>query len=253
VRALLFLVALAMAAAPALAQEGNASTNESAGGSGAAGGDAPAAPQAVSFTLVPLNAGGDWVWALEGQSRPNPPLVVPPGAQVTLVLKQTEASAGTPHNLQVSTAPPQKTPNVADPGETQTITFTAPSGAGTMSYVCLIHAASMKGIIQIRTAEAQGGGSGAWEQFDGPTVPLGQVDPGAPAECAANPVPAVLESHVIGAPVPSDYVLRCTNPDAATAAPARPAHPADWVIPLSWGLIGLGVVGVVWVHKFYKP
>jgi hypothetical protein len=260
VRPLLFLVALTLAAAPALAQEGNATTDTPAGdaGGGTAGNGTEGGatgPQPVTFTLVPLNVGGDWMWALEGQTRPNPPLVVQPGAQVTLIIKQNEASAGTPHNLEVGTAPKQKTPNIVDPGDTETLTFTAPATAGTLAYVCLIHAGSMKGTIQIRTADAGGGGaaSGEWEEFEGPTVTLGDVVSGVSADCASRPVPAIVADGVIGGPVPSDYAERCENPNAASETPVRAAHAADWVIPLSWALIGLGIVGVVWVHKFYKP
>lgn len=261
-RALLFLVALALAAAPALAQEGNApDTNATTGeapqgGDGNATGEAPAeeGPKSVSFTLVGINQGGDWKWALEGETRANPPLVVPPGAQVTIIIKQIAESDGTPHNLQVTTAEKPTTPNIVSTGDTQTLTFTAPTTAGTLSYVCLIHASSMKGVITIRTegAPAGGGGGGEWEEFDGATVPLGSVAAGVPSECADRPVPAVVAENVIGAPVASDYVQRCVDPNAGDSVEVPP-HGADLVIPLSWGLIALGVVGVVWVHKFYKP
>lgn len=263
-RALLFLVALALMAAPALAQEGNATdgTNSTGGtpGEGAQGGDgnategaeggAPAAPQPVTFTLVPGNVGGNWVWHLEGQTQVNPPLVVQPGAEVTIIIKQTENSAGVPHNLQVGT---EKTAVITNPGDTQTIKLTAPAEAGSLRYVCLIHEASMKGVLQIRTASAGGGGGDAeWEEFDGETVPLGQVAAGAPAECADRPVPAQMQNSYIGGPVPADYVQRCMNPQGDVESGPAP-HGADYVIPISWALIGLGVVGVVWAHKFYTP
>lgn len=260
-RALLFLVALALAAAPALAQEGNATDPDATPGGAPAGegnatGEPPAeeGPGSFTFTIVPINVGGDWRWALEGETRSNPPLVVTPGAQVTIIIKQTAESEGTPHNLQVTTPEKPTTPNIVGTGETETLTFTAPTTTGTLSYVCLIHAGSMKGVLTVRTESAAGGGgaAGEWEEFEGETVPLGSVAPGATPECADRPVPAVIADNVIGGPVASDYLQRCQDPNAGDVAEVPP-HGADFVIPISWGLIALGIVGVVWVHKAYKP
>lgn len=265
-RAFLLLVALLLAAASASAQDGNTTSpdgaspgegNATAGegdatGEGNATGEAPAdaGPKKVAFTLVSQNMGGRFIWVLEGQTAANPPLTVGPGDEVTITIVNGD---GIPHNLGIRGVDGEpKTPTIANEGDTQTLTFTAPE-SGTLTYVCLIHPETMRGTIRVQAAgAAPAPGAGDDPAIEGPTVTLGEVGSGVPAECADRPVPAIVADQVIGGPVPSDYVSRCLNPDGPVVA-GPPPHPADYVIPISWLLIGLGVAGTVWVHKFYKP
>lgn len=258
-RALLFLVALVLAAAPAVAQEGdatNATGNDTpATGTDApgneTGGETPAGPQSVSLTLLSQAGGGAYWWVLEGQTARNPTLAVPPGAQVTITIKNADNGY---HNLRVRAPVDQKTADISATGDTQTITFTAPTEIGKeIAYLCEYHATTMAGILVVGDAPpppAAGGGEGD-SDINGPSVPLGQlIDAQSP--CDQRAVPAAVADEVIGGPTAADYLERCRNPNAA-GPPAVEPHAADYVIPVSWALIGLGVVGVVWVHRFYKP
>lgn len=253
-RALLVLVALLLVAASAYAQDDattTPATNETpdANETSDAGGEAPAAPEPVTFTLVSRNAGG-FHWVLEGQTQRNPALTVPAGAEVTINIVNGD---GIPHNLAVAGL--GKTPTIGNEGDTASLKFTAPA-SGSIQYVCEIHPADMRGSVRIQSAGGggnQGGGEQSQEEINGPTVRLGDVAPGVPSECADRQVPAIVAEGLIGTPTVRDYVDRCLNPQAGEEEAVPPPHPADYVIPISWGLIGLGVVGVVWAHRYYKP
>lgn len=271
-RTLLLLVALALVAAPAWAQGDGAnatgSTNETAStanetatgnetatpaNESAAGNDtgatnetpADAGPQKVEVSLEAHASGGSFYWTLPDGTR-NPTLRFPPGAEVTITIVNVDPGF---HNLRVDLpSGPIKTGNIQDLGDTQTLTFTAPE-SGSFQYLCEYHQATMKGQVSIGETGA-GGGADAGDIDTGVTgeaVDLGQYAP----ECAGVQIPAAATREVIGGATLQDYIDRCTGGAAGDGEPA--AHPADWVIPISWALIGLGIVGVVWVHKYYKP
>jgi hypothetical protein len=65
-------------------------------------------------------------------------------------------------------------------------------------------------------------------------------------------IPAPAADKLVGGPTIADYQKRCDEGGATAEGVQLPSN-ADYVIPVSLGVIVLGVVGVVWVHKFYSP
>ena len=238
----------------AVAQDGNESTvaNETAAGNETAtdgGGDAgtPAAPEPVNIVLTGHGEGGKFFFRIEGESANNPRLTVAPGAQVTVTLRTVSGSI---HNFCTdATGAKQCTPLVGE-GDEATLTFTAPE-SGSFEYWCDPHRGSgMKGTLAV--AAAGGGGSGGaddgGEEFTGDTVDLGDL---GYSDCAGTKIPASAAEGAVGGPTVADYVQKCRTGDSGPQG--RATHPADYVIPASWALIGLGIVAVAWVHRKYNP
>lgn len=235
----LSLLAISLAASAA-AQENTTNetteTNESTP-------DAPAEPAGpLAITLETHTAGGGGYFTLEGQTARNPTIRAAPGQQVTVTLKGTDEGV---HNF--CAGPGKCTPFVTAAGDTQTITFTAPE-SGTLEYYCQPHkGAGMKGTITTAAPDS-GGDTGGGDEgaISGETIDLSQYS----ADCQGKVAPAQAAEGIVGMPTLQDYIDACK---AKTETQGKAAHPADLVIPLSWGLIALGIVGVVWVHKYYKP
>lgn len=247
----LLLLALALAA-PAAAQD-NATANETTGNEtpdgNATGGDGnatdggPAAPAGpITLELESVTVGGSGYFRFPGEDTRNPRIVVQPGQEVTVVLKGTDDGV---HNFCIGSG--KCSAFVTSAGETQTYTFTAPE-SGTIEYYCQPHrGAGMKGTLAVGgDAPPAGGEDGEDGVITGETIDLGQYDPA----CAGKQAPASVRDGVVGAPTLQDYIDAC-KPKSDVQVEDKSG--ADLVIPISWALIGLGVVGVVWVHKYYKP
>lgn len=116
------LLAATLAATPALAQEQGQ----------------------TEFTLVTTDGGGaDNHFSLEGTGEKNPTLVVTPGAEITITLKNENGF----HNIQVEGFPASDYVEAA--GDEVTYTFTAPE-SGTLEYFCVPHKSmDMKGTIRV--------------------------------------------------------------------------------------------------------
>ena len=244
---LALLLSVVLAFAPAVLAQGNETnatnqTGETPAGSANATQNqtAPAGPLEISLEGYQEN-GAFW-WQLAGQSQHNPTITVAPGQQVIFHVK----SASGLHNLAVGD---QAASKVIPEGDQLDYAWTAPTTPGSVVYICKIHGAVMSGKVQVGEAEPAGGGGQQGGEVSGDAVDLGTL--GHP-ECAGYKIPAIATRHVTGGPTVDDYVKACKSGGASTAS-ARPAHPADYVIPISFALIGLGVVGVVWAHRFYKP
>lgn len=245
----ILLLALSLSAT-ALAQD-----NTSAGDTGTADGseadatngteDAPAEPAApagpLEIVIEAHTTGGSGYFTIEGQTARNPTLRAAPGQEVRITLKGTDEGV---HNFCVG--PGKCTAYVTAAGETQTLTFTAPE-TGSLEYYCQPHrSGGMKGTLAVGDAPADDGGAGEEGSISGETVDLSQYDPA----CAGRVAPAIVTQGIVGSPTLDDYIAGCKP---ATAGAVADKHVADYVIPLSWLLIGVGTVGVVWVHKYYKP
>lgn len=245
----LLLTALALAS-PALAQ--NAAPSDNATGNETADADpTPGAPvstppaQAAGPLEIVLEAhtlGGAGYFTLEGAAEKNPVLRVAPGQEVRVTLKGTDEGV---HNFCIGTG--KCTAFVMSAGAAETYTFTAPED-GALEYYCQPHrTGGMKGTLAVGDAAAATDAGGVAEgAISGETVDLSQYDP----SCAGRVAPAIVTKGIVGAPTLDDYVAACKS---VTTTQAKQMHAADYVIPLSWALIGLGVAGVVWVHKYYKP
>lgn len=200
--------------------------------------DGPAGPITIEIEGYQDDAGT--YFALKGGSARNPAIAVAPGQQVTFVFTAVSGF----HNLNVNNGE-AKTKTIGD-GESETITWTAPAEGGRLEYACDPHkGAGMKGTIAVGAAPAPDAGDDAGA-ITGDTIDLGQYDPA----CAGKVAPAAVAEGVVGAPTLQDYIDECT-PQEGPVVVAKSG--ADYVIPLSWALLGVGVLGVVWVHKYYKP
>lgn len=243
---LLALLVLALAVAiPASAQNAtdNTSANESAAGNQTGAETAsPAVPEPITIELEGLAEDG-FFFRKVGDTTRNPTLTVQPGQKVTFVFTTVSGV----HNLNINGEVMTK---ILGEGERETIEWTAPMTPGVIQYWCDPHKASgMVGRIQVGAA-APPAASGDEETIEGPTVDLGQYD----ASCAGKTAPASAANGEVGMPTIQDYVQKlCLSSDGTEQVAADPYKSADYVIPLSWALIGLGIVGVVWVHKYYKP
>lgn len=241
---LLVLALLSLALAPMAAAQGN-ETNATGTDANATDPTAPEAPAGpLAITLETHTQGGGGYFTFPGESAKNPTLRVQPGQEVTLTIVATDAGV---HNFCFGDAK-KCTAFVTSAGETQTFTFTAPE-SGTVEYFCSPHrGAGMKGSVVVGGADTGGDDAGGDEggAISGETIDLGKYDPA----CAGKVAPAQAAEGIVGMPTLQDYIAAC-KPQTETQA--VDSHPADLVIPVSWALIALGVVGVVWVHKYYKP
>lgn len=247
------LLGLALALPFAAAQDAgqppvNDSTNESA--TTDANETAPEATPAgpVSIVLTGHGEGGAFFFTLEGDSKKNPTLTVAPGSEVTVTLKTI---SGAVHNFCTDASGTKTCTKLVSEGDEASITFTVPAEAGSFEYWCDPHRSSgMKGRIVVGTATGGGGApAGGGEEFAGETVDLGDL---GYAECAGTKVPRATADKTVGGPTLNDYVERC-HAGGETVTQTRAKHAADYVIPGSIVLIGLGIVGVVWAHRAYKP
>lgn len=244
-RPLVLLVMLAFAAGAAYAQDNATSSggNETAApGAGNETSDAPAPPQAVTFTLIG-HATPTTYWEVEGLPGRNPTITVPAGAEVTFVVRQG-AGESTPHNLKVGDHP-VSTESIVAEGDEFVYRFTAPASGG-VTYVCVIHGSAMSGTVRVQAA-GQSQEPGEEEQVNGATVSLKEVAPDATCD---RQIPAIVTRNTVGGRTLDDYKASCVQTEGA-GGPQD--HPADLVIPLSFLAMGLGVAGLVWVHKHYKP
>lgn len=200
----------------------------------------PAGPAVVEIFMEATDAGG-FAFYVAGNPQKNPTLTFAPGAQVTIHLK----SVGGFHNIQVEG---QKASDYVDTGEETTYTFTAPATGATLKYWCVPHRTSgMQGSVVVGTAPAPstGGGAGTGGEIVGDTIDI----PG----CDGAKAPASVGEGVAGAPTMEDYQKKCAGTASDGAEEVDPYPGADYILPVSFGLIALGVVAVVWVHKSYKP
>lgn len=252
-RPLVLVLALLAVSASVLAQDTNESLAEN--GSAPSNETPPASEEPTSPPAEePAAAGpaGPIVIVLEGvqeeneyffrdaSGAKNPPITVQPGQEVTL--KFTSVSGV--HNVNLGGL--GKTALISD-GESTELIWTAPTDAKKIEYWCDPHkSAGMKGTLNIgeATPPVAHGEDGA---ITGETVDLGQFDPA----CAGKVAPAIVTTDATGGATLPDYIAKCKTVSSDTTA--RAAHAVDAVIPISWALIGLGIVGVVWVHKYYKP
>lgn len=245
------LLALSLAVPLAAGQDaGNETAANDTGGSTPDLPDEPAAPAGpITITLTGNGAGGAFFFALDGQTGRNPTLTVAPGQEVTVILKTV---SGAVHNFCTDASGEKKCTPLVSEGDEASVTFTAPETPGSFEYWCDPHRSSgMKGRLTVGTAPVptQGGGSGTGEEFNGETVDLGDL---GYSDCAGTKIPAVSADQAVGGPTVNDYVEKCRaggNP----VVQSQQAHPADYIIPGSFALIALGVVGVVWAHRRYKP
>lgn len=243
-RLLILAIAALSLMAPALAQENTTNTtagNETAPANETSANDTPTdAPAEPAGPLVlemeAVQDASGFYFRLKGQTAKNPAINVEPGQKVTI----TVTSVAGVHNLNINGE--TKTAFIAD-GESATLEWTAPADAKRLEYWCDPHKSSgMKGAIQVG-APSGGETGGETGTITGDTVPVG---------CADLVAPAIVTTGIVGGPTFDDYKAKCPTSDTDVAAP-DPYKSVDYVIPLSWALIGLGVVGVVWVHKYYKP
>ena len=245
--ALFALLAISLAASAA-AQENTpneTTSNETALDANATQTDAPAEPAGpLAITLETHTQGGGGYFTLEGETAKNPPIRAAPGQEVTVTIVAKDDGV---HNFCFGDAK-TCTPFVTSAGETQTLTFTVPE-SGTIEYFCSPHrGAGMKGNVVVGAAGTDAGGDAGGEgsAISGDTIDLGQYSPA----CEGKVAPAQAAEGIVGMPTLQDYIDACT-PQEGPVVTAK--HSADLVIPISWGLIAIGIVGVVWVHKYYKP
>lgn len=128
------VLGLALALAPATAQDGGQ----------------------TSFTLSTTQDGGQFVFVGEDGTT-NPTLVVPASTEITVTLRKGDDAAGIPHNIKVGDQ--DASDDVANEGDEVTYTFTSPA-SGTTSYVCVYHATTMVGDVQVAGSDGNGGGNG---------------------------------------------------------------------------------------------
>lgn len=245
---LLVLALLALTFAATAAAQDNTTgneTNETAPDANATPTDAPAEPAGpLSITLETHTQGGGGYFTFQGETAKNPTLRVEPGQEVTVTIVATDEGV---HNFCFGDAK-TCTSFVTAAGETQTITFRAPE-SGTIEYFCSPHkGAGMKGNVAVGAADVDTGDDAGGEEsaISGETIDLGTYSPA----CAGKVAPAQAAEGIVGMPTLQDYIDACT-PQEGPVETSK--HAADLVIPISWGLIAIGIAGVVWVHKYYKP
>lgn len=208
---------------------------------------APAAQGATEFTLEAVAEGSSFFFRDAETGARNPTLYVQPGAEITITLVGVSGM----HNIHVEGFDGSDYVNV---GETTTYTFTAPAEGESLPYWCDPHKSSgMVGTVVAGAPPAGGGGGGSdaeSPEINGPSVDLGTL--GYP-QCAGFMIPRSTAEGEVGGPTVADYVERCESGGETAGTFVAAAHPADYVIPVTWALIGLGIVGVVWVHRHYKP
>jgi hypothetical protein len=256
----LLLVAVALAiswAAGVQAQGGsapggnatNVSTTENPPPTNASANNTTSAPAPAGPITISLEGHGDngqFFWTLAGQSDHNPTITVQPGQQVTFHV----TAVSSVHNFKIGDNKP--TSPISE-GDSVDVSWTAPAAPGTVTYICTIHGQQMSGTIQVGNPAGgpqTSGGVGDGE-IVGSTVRLGDYykDPALTPTCADEKIPAIVTRGVTGGPTLSDYAKWCET----GGNPPRPPSSADFVIPISFGVIGLGVLGVVWAHRVYKP
>jgi plastocyanin len=188
--------------------------------------------------------GSSFYFVKAGETAKNPTLTFLPGQQVTFKFTVVTGS----HNLHISDG--GKTAVLNEGDASVTLEWTAPTEAANLEYWCDPHKASgMKGRIIVAEASAAGSDGVPAGEIGGDTLDLGAAFPNNPA-CQGKKASSLVDEAIVGIPKLQDY----DNPACTTGyTPPKPKHVVDYVIPLSWGLIGLGIVGVVWVHKYYKP
>lgn len=202
--------------------------------------ETPAAPEPIEIVLEGVQEGSA-AYFRGADGKKNPALTVLPGQQVTFRFKSIVGV----HNLNI--AGKDKTALLSD-GEEATLVWTAPAEGGRVEYWCDPHKAiGMKGVIQVGAAPAPSGG-GEEGEISGETIDLGEYDPA----CVGKKAPAAAAEGMVGLPTLQDYIDQCKSVGGVTTQ-ARAKHAADYVIPLSWLLVAVGIGGVVWVHKYYKP
>lgn len=97
----------------------------------------------TELTLL-AHADRQFYWTLEGSDERNPALVVPPGARVTVTVRNVDDDV---HNLVVEGFP--RSGYVNDAGDEVVYEFTAPE-SGTLGYWCEPHrAAGMRGVVRV--------------------------------------------------------------------------------------------------------
>ena len=240
-RLLVLLILALFLAVPVAAQDNTSGSDDAAEGdaTGDAGGaDAePAGP--ITIEIEGHQQGSAVYFTLKGETQRNPPLRFAPGQQVTFIF----TSVSGVHNLNVNG---EARTAILGEGETAEIQWTAPE-SGSVEYWCDPHrGAGMRGRIAVAAPGGEGAPGGEEGSITGATIDLGQFDPA----CEGRVAPAIVREGIVGAPTLQDYIDACkTRPEGEV----KDTHAADLVIPISWALIGLGVVGVVWVHKYYKP
>lgn len=203
--------------------------------------ETPPAPQAPTEYVLEAHAEGSSFWFnIQGETERNPTLYVAPNSEITI----TVIGVSGVHNIQVDGH--DASPFV-QPGETITYTFTSPE-TGTLQYWCPVHSATMRGIAQVGLPTTQP--PGERPEIQGPTVDLGTL--GYP-DCAGFLIPRSTAEGEVGGPTVEDYVQQCREGGGGPTVQQDDSHPADLIIPVTWLLIGLGVVGVVWVNRYYKP
>jgi hypothetical protein len=245
---LLLVVLLALSfSTSALAQEAPPANETPANETPAEGSETPAegepaAPAGpIEIILEGVQEGSALYFRIPGETQRNPTLTVQPGQVVKFTLRVTSGV----HNLNVGGA--AKTPILSE-GEEASFEWTAPTEPGVVEYWCDPHkTAGMRGRIQVGAAAPAGGGEEG--QISGDTIDLGQYS----AACAGKKAPAAAAEGIVGLPTLQDYIDQCSAAQGEVNEPVREKHVADYIIPLSWLLIGVGIVGVVWVHKYYKP
>lgn len=243
---LVFVLAILVAISPVILAQNessnNTTTNETPVNDTPVN-DTPEPAGPIVFELKGQGGGGAFYWTVEGVAGNNPTLSVPPGADVTFVFT---TETGSVHNLKVGDSPVSKALSEGDPAIEYK--WKAPDAAGSVVYICVIHGKAMSGTIQVGAAPPPSGGGDGGE-IVGETIDLGAL--GYP-QCAGVMIPAIVTTDVVGAPTVQDYVDRCQSGGQGVST-TRPSHPVDYVIPGSMVAIGLGIVGVVWVHRYYKP
>lgn len=204
---------------------------------------APAAEAPTSYELEAHAEGTSFFFTLKGETQRNPTLYVKPGAEITLTLTGVSGT----HNIQVDGFAAS---DYVNPGDTITYTFTAPQ-SGVIQYWCVPHKSSnMVGRVQAGAPTTGGGGAGGDSpEVTGPSVDLATL---GYADCAGFMIPQSVADGVVGGPTVDDYVKLCREGEQQGGT-VRERHIADYVIPATWVLIGLGVIGVVYVNRHYKP
>ncbi|MEA3199332.1 MAG: hypothetical protein QOE90_760 [Thermoplasmata archaeon] len=228
-------------------------------GGAAAGGNASApapTPAPTSFTIVAHAEGDSYFWTLEGQTQHNPTITVAPDTTITVTVKN---SGDVTHNFAVGDDK-KGSAYLASPADVVTYTFQSGHEGESSIYFCVPHGSlGMKGTLKFAKEIApptSSGGGGATSgvlgtgSINGDAVDLGQAS--GDGKCGGMQIPAPVADKQVGGPTVADYQKRCDEGGAPQEGLVTPSN-ADYVIPVSLGVIGLGVVGVVWVHKFYRP
>lgn len=120
----------------------------------------------TQFTLIAENP--DFLWKNEA-GQVNPELVVPAGAEITVLVKNDAEQQGV-HSLQVGDQ--EASGLIENAGDEVTYTFTAPE-TGSVEYTCPFHPSTMTGTVRVAGSEpANGGGSDGGEQNESPGLGL---------------------------------------------------------------------------------